>query len=143
MDKVALFFAKVAALKKSFETVEYDRLSRTIGSYVEPLFSRYETLIKEAKELLPEYYSDLPDIKVPKTIGHSSDGPLFEKFQIDPLRNNLDYILEVRSNSRIGENISDKEKLNFIFISHGRSKEWFKIQAYLEKDLDYSTIELA
>jgi predicted nucleotide-binding protein len=30
-----------------------------------------------------------------------------------------------------------------VFISHGRSNEWFKVQSYLEKDLNVKTLELA
>lgn len=44
---------------------------------------------------------------------------------------------------RIGENLEAKEKQNRIFISHGRSSEWYKVQAHLEKDLNYETLELA
>lgn len=143
MDKTAIIFAKIAALKKSFNSIDYGRMGRTVGSHVEPLFPRYEQLVKEIKEELPDLYSDLPDLKMPVSEGNASGGPIYAKYKIDPLVNNLDYILEVRTNSRIGENKAEKEKLDFIFLSHGRSNEWYKVQAYLEKDLKYSTIELA
>lgn len=143
MDKTAILFAKIAGLKKSFDSIEYGRMRRTLGSQVEPLFPRYEKLTKEIKEELPELYSDLPDLKIPEQSGQGSAGPIYELRDIEPLVRNLDYILEVRANSRIGEKEAEKEKLEFIFISHGRSNEWYKVQAFLEKDLGYSTIELA
>lgn len=70
-------------------------------------------------------------------------GPLYAKYQIEPIIQNLNYILEVRANYRIGEKVEAQEKPNRIFISHGRSKEWYKVQAYLEKDLRLTTLELA
>lgn len=71
------------------------------------------------------------------------DGPLYEKQDIEPLINNLDFILELQSNSRIGENKLEVEKKRKIFISHGRSVEWYKVQAYIEKDLNIPSLELA
>ncbi|MEP2669669.1 MAG: nucleotide-binding protein [Cyclobacteriaceae bacterium] len=143
MDKASILFAKIAALKKSFDSIDYGRMRRTLGSVVEPLFPRYEQCTKEVKELLPDLYSDLPELDIPKHEGIGSAGPIYDQNDIEPLTRNLDYILEVRANSRIGEKLAEKEKLNFIFISHGRSNEWYKVQVYLEKDLGYSTLELA
>lgn len=143
MDKTAIIFAKIAALKKSFDSIKYDPSARTIGSQVEPLFPRYEKLVSEIKDELPELYSDLPDLGIPDPRGLGNGIPIYELNQIDPLAKNLDYILEVRSNSRIGEKEAEKEKLDFIFLSHGRSNEWYKVQSYLEKDLSNLTIELA
>jgi len=143
MDKVSILFAKIAALKKSLESIHYDNMRRTLGSQVNPLFPRYEQLTKDIKETLPELYSDLPNIKIPEHTGLSNMGTLYDQERIDPLVKNLDYILEVRSNSRIGERESENVKKKSIFISHGRSKEWYKVQVYLEKDLHLSTIELA
>lgn len=36
-----------------------------------------------------------------------------------------------------------KNKPNSIFISHGRNDDWREVQAFLEKTLNYNTIELA
>ena len=44
---------------------------------------------------------------------------------------------------RIGDKIEEEIKSDRIFISHGRSEEWRKLQAYLEKDLGKNTLELA
>lgn len=142
MDKKSVLFAKIAGLKKNFETIDRG-MGRVFGSHVEHLFPIYEKLTKEIKEILPELYSDLPVIDIPKAKGKSSSGSIYNYFEILPLTKNLDYILEVRAHSRIGEREFAKEKMESIFISHGRSKEWYKIQSYVEKDLNYSTIELA
>jgi predicted nucleotide-binding protein len=143
MDKTSLLYAKIAALKKNLESIKYDRIGRVVGIEYKQMIDLYGDLIKNIKEVLPDLYSDLPDYQLPKHIGVTEGGPIFEFRQFDPLVKNLDYVLEVRANSRIGEIIQSTERRESIFISHGRSKEWFKIQAFCEKDLHYPTIELA
>ncbi|WP_188508098.1 TIR domain-containing protein [Parapedobacter pyrenivorans] len=142
-NTAAIVFAKIAALKKSFDSIEFSQTRRVIGSQVKHLFPLYSQLINEIKEIRPELYSDLPELKIPTSIGNGSAGPIYEQHDITGLAKNLDYILEVFANSRIGENHAEIERKNFIFISHGLSKEWFKVQSHLEKDLGYQTIELA
>ncbi len=139
MSKQSIILAKVAALKKGFENIEYGYRSRCTGSSLTPLLPRYEVLISELKSEFDGLFSDLPDLPIPKSIGSN----LYEKESIDPLVNNLDYVLELHSNIRIGENSEKKAKQNRVFISHGRSEEWRKLQAYIEKDLEYNTLELA
>lgn len=143
MDKVSILFAKIAALKKNFDLVEW-KADRTLGSQLELLFPRYKQLTDEIKRELPDLYSDLPEIKVPSKIGTTVGGAsIYEKSVIQPLVNNLDYILEVRAHSRIGEKALEKEKRESIFISHGPNTEWYKVQAFIEKDLECKTMELA
>lgn len=142
MSKETILLAKVAALKKSFDGIQYGR-GRCFGNVVEPLFPRYEAIIGELRELNPDFYGDIPDTKIPESMGFSSGERLYEQYRIEPLIQNLEYLLELSSNARIGENVEKKEKLKRVFISHGRSIEWVKVQAYLEKDLKISTLELA
>ena len=142
MSKEIILLAKVAALKKNFDAIRYIR-ERCLGKSVEPLFPRYGNIIHQLKELKPELYGDVPDLYIPESIGPSSHGFIYEKHDIDPLVNNLEYILEFNANVRIGEKVEDKEKKNRVFISHGQSAEWYKIQMYLEKDLGIPTLELA
>jgi len=143
MSKESIIYARVAALKKSFDNVEYGTRGRCWGKSLEPLLPRYVALIKELKSEFDGLYSDLPDLPIPTPIGQSGNDNIYEKSPVDSLVNSLDYVLELRSNMRIGENVEIKEKVNRIFISHGRSKEWYKLQAYLEKDLEFMTLELA
>lgn len=140
----SVLLAKTAALKKNFDSLP-KTLGRTrfLGSIVEPLFDRYTSILKGLKHYNADLYGDIPEIQIPKEIGHSSDGPLYEKVDIDPLIQTLDYILELSSNVRIGDNIENKERVQRVFISHGKSKEWHVVQNYLEKDLGIATLELA
>lgn len=142
MSKESIIFAKVAALKKSFENIQFLG-NRCLGNSIEPLLPRYENLILQLKSEYNDLYEDLPELPLPKTIGTSNQNTIYEKFSIDPLINNLDYVLELYSNMRIGDKVEEVIKSNRIFISHGRSEEWRKLQAYLEKDLEKNTLELA
>jgi hypothetical protein len=144
MDKTSILFSKIAALKKSFDTIDYSANRRALGTHVIDLFPRYQSLTKELRELLPDLYSDLPEIKTPDPMNPGPvENMLFAKDSITPFVNSLDYILEVRANFRVAEKVEDKEKPKRIFISHGRSKEWYKVQTFLEKDLNLQTLELA
>ncbi len=143
MSRESILLAKAAALKKNFEGIPYGQRGRCFGDHVEPLFPRYVAIMKDLKEVNPDLYVDIPDLEVPKSIGRTLERALYDKNDIDPLVRNLDYLIELNANFRIGDKIQEREKLKRIFISHGRSKEWYKIQAYLEKDLGIPTLELA
>jgi len=142
MSKESILLAKAAALKKNFENITFHG-GRCLGQYVEPLFPRYASIIADLKESNPELFSDIPELKIPKSVAVAMDGPLYWQADIDPLINNLDYALELQSNFRIGENLGAKEKRKRVFISHGRSNQWYKVQTYLERDLKIPTLELA
>jgi hypothetical protein len=142
MSKESILLAKVAALKKSFDGIQYGR-GRCFGNVVEPLFPRYESILGELRDINPDFYGDIPETKIPESIGSSSGGKLYEQHTIEPLVQNLEYILELSANARIGEKIDKREKTNRVFLSHGRSSEWVKIQTYLEKDIEIPTLELA
>ena len=142
MDKQSILLAKAAALKKSFGNIKYGR-GRCLGQNVEHLLPRYSTIVTDLKSSNPIIYSDVPDLDIPKPISNSSDGALYEEIDLKPLVNNLDYILELHANIRIGERLLEKERPRKVFISHGRSKEWYKVQSFLERDLSIQTLELA
>ena len=142
MSKETILLAKAAALKKSFQSITFYG-NRCLGQSIEHLFPIYISLVANIRETNPDLFSDIPNLEIPKSIGASMDGPLYEQKDVEPLINNLDFILEIQSNSRIGENIFEVEKKNRVFISHGRSVEWYKVQAYIEKDLSIPSLELA
>lgn len=143
MDKISIIFAKLAGLQK----VVTSRITGR-GRYFDPLsvleyFEQFQRLIEDLKELLPELYSDIPSRKIPKSSGTTDfEGRGYiELSHLLTLLRDIDYIFEVRSNSRVGEVIEEKPRR--IFISHGRSKDWHSVQAFIEKDLKIETLELA
>jgi len=143
MDEISITFAKIAGLKKSFDSIEYG-MGRTNSSQVGHLLRSFKDLTDKLKILLPDLFADLEEIHINPSRGKNHNGyQIYEKHEIAPVVNSINYILEVRANYRIGERKDEAEKKDSIFLSHGRSVEWYKVQAYLEKDLGYKTIELA
>lgn len=142
MSKESITLAKAAALQKNFNNLHEER-GRCLGVDVEPLLPRYQSIIKDLKELNPIYYGDIPEIGKLEPLSETNGNTVYAYHKIKPFIQNLDYLLELSSNVRIGNNIESKESKNRVFISHGRSTEWNKIQNYLEKDLDIPTLELA
>lgn len=139
MNKKSIVLAKVAALKKNLESIEYGYESRCYGTLIRPLLPRYKNIIEDIQSHFEGVFEDLPKLPMPEAIGND----YFEKKDILPLISNLDYVLEVNSNIRIGEKKDEVIKPHRIFISHGHSSEWRKLQAHIEKDLEYKTLELA
>lgn len=143
MDKTSIAFAKLAGLQKILN----GRLAGG-GRYFDPpsvldYFHQFKNLRQQLIEELPELYSDMPEREIPiasKTTDYEGRGYITLS-PLNTLKNDVDYIFEVRSNSRIGEVVEAKP--NRVFISHGRSKEWYKVQAFIEKDINVPTLELA
>ncbi|MBW8323933.1 MAG: nucleotide-binding protein [Prolixibacteraceae bacterium] len=144
MDKISILFAKFAGLQKNFNNIAWSS-GRTGGSIVEHLLSQFDKCRIELKELMPELFSDLPDVKIPEPYGRGGikGETIYTIYQVTPILQNIDYILEVRTNYRVGEKIENEARPQRVFISHGRSKEWYKIQAYIEKDIKLESLELA
>ena len=124
MDKTSILFAKFAGLQSSFKAITWDRLYRVFGSRVEPLIQQFGKFRNELIELIPELYSDMPIFELPTPLAKNENGDSIYSFkQIDPIIQSINYILEVRTNYRIGEKNINEERPNRIFISHGQSKE--------------------
>lgn len=151
MDKTSILLAKVAALQKNFSKIIWDRLQRIGGSIVEPLMSQYSKYCKELIESIPELYADLEIMPIPEpfcvvpTMRDNADNEqenVYTHRQLEPIIQSIDYILEVRANYRIGEKQESEDRPKRVFISHGRSAEWYKVQSHMEKDINFGTLEL-
>ena len=66
---------------------------------------------------------------------------IFPRRQVEKLARDLDQIFELRANSELEQ--PKKESPRRIFISHGHSNEWRKVQPFIERDVELSTIEMA
>ena len=145
MDKVSIIFAKVAALHNSFKQLNYGGMQRIGVNQVGPLIDQYFLIRKQIVEQLPDLFSDLPPVNQPSPLGDTpgTGSNIYTYPSIAPLENSLSYMLEMRAHYRIGENLVASSRPSRIFISHGRSKEWYKAQVHIEKVLGLSTLELA
>lgn len=139
MDNLNIILAKCAALKRNFEMIAFPWAGKKCETgNLDPLIDQYYLLTKLLKTDHSNLYSDLPEVKKPV-----SDRGYYRKSTLSTLESSLGYILELHSNIRIGERSEELEDVFRIFISHGRNPIWRELQDYLEKDLDFQTLELA
>ena len=141
-----IVFAKMAALYKEVrnrqEQVPNDE---QIFDYL----SRYRRLREQIIETLPDLYSDLPDRpEYSQDPNYDFENRNDKPIHFFELIRDMEYIFEVRANSELASEIDhhtdNTEPLTHrIFISHGRSSDWREVQAYIEKDLNIETLELA
>ena len=143
---LAFTLAKLAGLHKNIAGVVINKRA----NYYDPAlvldyFHRYAELSKNLSSECPELYGDLPSREIPESSGTSdNDGRGYiEKRHLMVLHNDLEYIFEVWSNSKVTSIDGTTEHPLRIFISHGSSEVWRAVQAYIEKDEGIDTLELA
>jgi hypothetical protein len=143
VDKT-IVLTKITALKKSFSEIDYGSNSRALGLHVNSLFDRYYLLTDQLRVANPDLFGDLPKPKHPMALnnGAASDKLLFKPDEITPLIESLSYILNV-AKELASTHVNPKRLSNRVFITHGRSQEWRKVQEYIEKTLGLQTLELA
>ncbi len=61
--------------------------------------------------------------------------------QVDRLIRDIEQIFEIRGHSELQP--PKAESPLRVFVSHGRSEDWRRVQTHIEKDLKYNTVELA
>ena len=138
MDVTSTVFAKIAGLLKSVDAI-IKTGARFVSKEDVQYFERYNNLAIKLRDYLPELYDDIVIIDLPEL----HNPKYFEVTALWVLKRHIEYVLEVRANSRIGEKRESTMRREYVFISHGRSMEWHKVQAYVERDLGIKTIELA
>lgn len=65
----------------------------------------------------------------------------FSRAQVERLVRDIDQVFEIRANSELEQ--PKQEAARRVFITHGRSNDWRAVQAFIEKDVELLTIELA
>jgi hypothetical protein len=143
MNNVSIIFAKLAGIKRNVSE-ELATTTRYFDLSVLDYFKRYEIILQQLKQVMPELYADLPPLDIPqptKDRDYNVEYEYISRYQLENLSRDLTYIFEVRANCGDGEEV--KERPERIFISHGRSHEWYKVQAYVERDIKLPTLELA
>ncbi len=133
-----VLLARISALKNSFQKLIPNSSGYYEESIVKPLIGSYVDLIDDFIELDNELYKGVGHFKINAYIFESQS-----KDVIYTVINGLDYILSLKNNLSLGEKYIERVKSKRIFISHGRSGDWREVQAYLERDLKISTLELA
>ena len=159
MTELSTVMAKLSGTRKALASVMNENVSRARGrgevltranfspDLVQHYFTQAANHLETLKGLLPDLYNDFQTIKTEpeteitpagseqKVIWH------FSRSQVEKLVRDIDQIFEIRANSELEQ--PKLEPPRRVFISHGRSNDWSKVQPFIEKDMELPTIELA
>ncbi|MFC0575362.1 TIR domain-containing protein [Paraburkholderia solisilvae] len=145
--------AKIAGLKKAIERMLEANNARRLPIQqfsqrdVAAYFVGAANVIEDLREALPDLYGDFPAIKEEpaceiKTHANGVAIPnYYYRAQLDRLARHIDQALEIRANSELAAPAAEAPRK--VFISHGRAKDWYEVQAFIERDLKIATLELA
>jgi len=153
MGHEAAAFAKLAGVSKAIRARldETPAGQRPIGNFtlgdVGPHFDVAVRSLDMLRHVLPDLYGDYVDITQGPDVsmmGTAPGLPAEQRFSRDALARlgrRIEEILEMRAHSSLATPIKPPPRK--VFISHGSSKDWYEIQAHVEKDLSLKTLELA
>jgi predicted nucleotide-binding protein len=138
-------FAKLAAHFKTLQGFIERPTSRYFDPRVVlPILEAVERLMGELRAQAPDLYSDLPNRALPSasnTTDYDGRGYI-ERPAIEDVVRDLDYVFEVKAGSQVAL-VKPSQAARRVFISHGHSTVWREVQAYVERDVGVSTLELA
>ena len=159
MSEVAIVMAKLSGVRKAVTSAINENVSRNrsggevltrstfppeaIGHY----FTQGAALIESLRKLLPDLYGDFHPVKVApekEMVAPSPGQPTpmhFSRTQAEQLIRDIDHVFEIRANSQLEQ--PKQDVVQRVFITHGRSHDWRAVQAFVEKDVQLPTIELA
>lgn len=152
MNTVSTAFAKLAGVIKATrqqldETRGTDRAPRAqqtfAPSYVREYFESAHRQIEILREQLPLLYGDFPPVYFEPAVPMQDGKSHYSRSQLSGLARAIDQIIEIRAHSELATPANNAPKGHRVFISHGRAGDWREVQAFIEKDLQHGTTELA
>ena len=143
MSDLAVIFAKLAGVHRQLDAILESNFRNYEGNEILGLFERYVEGRTRLKELLPDLFGDLGEIRDVRVMEDSDGSRRVDRNEVERLVRELDYLFEVRASSHPGEAIQSERVPQCVFLSHGGSTLWREVQAYVEKDLGFPTLELA
>ena len=152
MNTVATAFAKLAGVVKVArqqldETKGTERAPRAqqtfAPSYVRDYFESAHRQVEILREQLPLLYGDFPPVYSEPAVPMQEGKSHYSRAQLSGLARSIEQIIEIRAHSELSSPANDAPKEHRVFISHGRASDWREVQAFIEKDLQHGTIELA
>ncbi len=158
MNDVSIAMAKLAGIQKSVRSALTEDQGRNPGgipqyarsfkpSDVGYYFTQAALQLEVLKNSLPEWFGDFPVLssepEMQMIATAAEQKPMhFSRAQLERLSRDIDHLFEIRANCQPAPT-QRKEPVMRTFISHGRSKDWYEVQAHLERDLLLKTMELA
>ena len=158
MNEVSAAMAKLAGIRRAVNDllVDNQRTNPDAARFgelnygpnlVQHYFFQALTLISTLRVQLPDLYGDLqpietsPHVEMAAKTAQGTPVMHYGHKQLKQLVRDIDQIFEIRANSELDQ--PKPEMTRRVFITHGRSNDWRAVQAFIEKDVQLATIELA
>lgn len=159
MSELSAVMSKLAGIGSAISAVMSENLSRgrdngmvltrtnfepeLVGHY----FMQAASCLDALKRLLPDLYGDFqamaiePEMQM-ATPGNGQPAPLYySRRQAERLCRDIGQIFEMRANSELEQPRQEAQRR--VFLTHGRSDDWRRVQPFIEKDVTIPTVELA
>lgn len=150
MTTVSVTMAKLSGIRKGLlGTLAEESMPGRARTYwyppvVQHYFLQVDNLLQTLKVELPLLFGDFHQISTrPDSEGGTPPTGIFTRTALQRLCKEIDHIFELRANSELSPAAPERPAPNRVFITHGRSNDWREVQAYLEKDIQMQTMELA
>jgi predicted nucleotide-binding protein len=153
MNEPAIAFAKLAGIRKVLQSLLDERIrhsGRPISNFsTADVATHFESASRQGqllREKLPALFGDFPQLQTaPETqMAPGAAEPMrYGRNQLDNLARWIDQAFEVRAHHSELEAPSAAPQEPRVFISHGRAGDWREVQAFIERDIEVRTLELA
>jgi len=148
--------AKLAGISKALDAVLHENIARSplpqhrqertsFETYlVKHYFEQAATHVESLKELSPPLFGDFQRIYAKPLLKEAGkdDPTLYARSQVEGLIRDINQLFEIRANSEL-EQPKIETPPRRVFITHGNTDEWRKVQPFIEKDVKLATMELA
>jgi predicted nucleotide-binding protein len=160
VSEVSIAMAKLAGIQKSVQSALNENVARGTNLHAShssrrtfapadaaQYFSQATAQLEVLQKHMPELYGDfhpLPATPEAQMMATADDpNPRhYSRAQMERLSRDIDQIFEIRANSQHSapEYTAAPQR---VFISHGRTLDWYEVQAHVERDLGLKSLELA
>jgi predicted nucleotide-binding protein len=147
-------FAKLAGVLKSAKALldlrwnpgeRHAQLYETFDpKFSKAYFVQAATQLEILRQHLPDLYGDIPPIDAEPGTPMGAPPHKFNFYgrdQVEALIRTIEQIFEIRTYSELATPTTSSEPC--VFISHGSASDWREVQAFIERDLQIKTLELA
>jgi predicted nucleotide-binding protein len=111
-------------------------------------FDSVAVILQTLRESLPNLYGDFPPLNIGADTPMGADAQgnprpnYYSHARLQQFARDVEQILEIRANSELEQPKADPSP-RCVFLTHGNTDEWRKVQPFIERDLGLKTIELA
>jgi predicted nucleotide-binding protein len=158
MNNLSTVMAKLAGVGKAINSVLSENVSssrdeghvRTRNTFPPELVNYYfmqaASYIDSLRFMLPGLYGDFRPMTIEPDMV-MTDRALesvtlhYSRFKVEQLSRDINQIFELRANSELEQPKQSAQRR--VFLTHGHSNDWLRVQPFIEKDVGLSTLELA